>query len=512
MGRKKLIAVYLCIVAICLLSFSTRPPRARTGAPDELSCSAVGCHNINQEYDGVIQFGGFPAALVSGQTFEISVTLRATMGMPAIGGFQVVGLSRNDEGQLVNVGTFSEAEPGAIVSDFGGRNYLEHDGAKDFDGDEVSYFAKWTTPNTFPGDTVTLYAAAVLGNGNGQRTLDHVIFGSRAMPIANVVDNDNDGFNSDLDCDDNDPLINPNAQEIINNDVDEDCDGEAVVIDEDMDGFNSDDDCDDLDFNVKPSAVEIPNNDVDENCDGVILIIDDDNDGFNSDEDCDDNNPDINPGAAEIVNNDVDENCDGLTLIIDEDNDGFNSDEDCDDNDPNRNPGETDTLGNDIDENCDGVDGILAFSISSSVRNFRNEPIPDVAIIDLDTRDTLARTSSNGQFSFTSTDASLQIGFYKSARAAEGITATDLVLIANHITQRQVFANSLQPKSADVNGNGSVSATDLVLIKNVLLGRFTEFERPSWNFEPSSVTLDNNSTLSTIRAYKLGDVNASARE
>jgi len=67
---------------------------------------------------------------------------------------------------------------------------------------------------------------------------------------------------------------------------------------------------------INPDAEEIVNNDIDEDCDGIAQVIDLDGDGFNSDEDCDDNNPDINPDAIEIANNDIDEDCDGEDLII----------------------------------------------------------------------------------------------------------------------------------------------------------------------------------------------------
>jgi hypothetical protein len=202
-------------------------------------------------------------------------------------------------------------------------------------------------------------------------------FGGAVVLLAGDGDCDDPG-ESDLatDCADGDEFVHPDAEEVCNGGLDDDCDPSTEEdVDGDGDGFTiCDDDCDDDEADVFPGAPELCDG-LDNDCvpETVEDEADADSDGWRvCDGDCDDAAPNVYPDAPELcdgLDNDcdteVDEDVEVVTWFLDADLDGFGDDAsteddcvqpdgysavggDCDDQDPEINPG--------AEEVCDGLD------------------------------------------------------------------------------------------------------------------------------------------------------------
>jgi len=191
-------------------------------------------------------------------------------------------------------------------------------------------------------------------------------------------DDEGEAWTAD-DCDDSDEDRNPGEEEIVDDGIDQDCNGFdtiTCVVDADHDAYGTDlgtttlapdgscdtadgeseddTDCDDTDPDSHPLAPEVPDDGIDQDCndhDTVTCIVDGDTDGFGtiegtttladdgtcdqlqgeSDEatDCDDLVDTVYPGAPETPDDEIDQDCNGsdtVTCIVDADFDGFGTD------------------------------------------------------------------------------------------------------------------------------------------------------------------------------------------
>ena len=127
-------------------------------------------------------------------------------------------------------------------------------------------------PHEFPRSEIRVLS---YGDYNQDGNVDITYIDSDTLWIrfaTETIDQDNDGYNSDTDCDDSNPDVNPGQTEVAYNGIDDDCNTSTLDDDLDQDGFLLADDCDDNNPNINPRADEIPNNGIDEDCDGQDLL------------------------------------------------------------------------------------------------------------------------------------------------------------------------------------------------------------------------------------------------
>ncbi len=144
--------------------------------------------------------------------------------------------------------------------------------------------------------------------------IDEDTYGDPASPVPSCLQKAGTVANQ-ADCNDGDSAINPDADEVTYNGVDEDCD--ALTLDDDLDGdgYVLADDCRDNDATINPGAAEIYYDDLDNDCDNNTQDRDQDGDGYHPDLwdyteiDCDDTDASISPRALEIMGDGIDQNC-----------------------------------------------------------------------------------------------------------------------------------------------------------------------------------------------------------
>ncbi|MBC7884225.1 MAG: T9SS type A sorting domain-containing protein [Saprospiraceae bacterium] len=142
------------------------------------------------------------------------------------------------------------------------------------------------------------------------------------------------------------------------------------------------------------------------------------------------------------------------------------------------------------------------------------------------------KTKNHGTYKFTGVDVfdPKTIGAYKNSDILNGVSTLDLVMVQRHILGIQKIESPYKLLAADVNNSRSITASDLVNLRKLILGITLEFENnTSWRFVPneyifedpefpfdfpSKINLDSvfeDKSNVNFTAVKVGDVNNSAK-
>lgn len=118
-----------------------------------------------------------------------------------------------------------------------------------------------------------------------------------------------------------------------------------------------------------------------------------------------------------------------------------------------------------------------------------NTPIPNTNILLIGDNgfsvSTVSDAQGNYSFSGLSTGKNYILDFAKSSSILNGLSTFDLLQVQKHILNREILKSPFKMLAADVNNSGSISTSDLILLKRALLGLTTSFEKvPIWQFVP----------------------------
>ncbi len=151
------------------LANNANPPTGRTGAPfDSGHCN--NCHN-GGNFDGTVEINGLPATIEANVTYQLNITMTPTSGNPVKGGFQLVVVNGNN----ANAGDLTAGNAQSGTENLSGREYLEHRGGKNFNGNPISWDFTWKSPAQAAGGIVKFYYVGNFTNGNNNDSGDYAV-------------------------------------------------------------------------------------------------------------------------------------------------------------------------------------------------------------------------------------------------------------------------------------------------------------------------------------------------
>lgn len=171
-----LFTLFVIAAAIISLANSGGAPAARTGAPNESTCGASGCHGVQANQGSAtleINFAEESTVYEAGETYRINVSIDGAQNANK-NGFEIVALDANDN----NVGEWILALPDDTqTKSSSGREYVTHTRAGN---ERDNWDIDWKAPAEDAG-SVTFYVAFLDANGNGSSSGDALYTGNTSV-------------------------------------------------------------------------------------------------------------------------------------------------------------------------------------------------------------------------------------------------------------------------------------------------------------------------------------------
>ena len=263
------------------------PASANSTGKTGLSTSGcASCHGNSADANVTASFNASVTEVAPGDTITIEMTVESADTTHTAAGLNV---SATD-------GSFAAGTNTQVAS-----SEITHTAATALSSGAVTFDFEWTAPSTEGAITFSGVGNAV--NENGGTTGDGWGLATDLEITVVCPDDDEDGYSTCAgDCDDTDPAINPDADELCDA-VDHNCDGDTSAGAIDASTFYLDSDSDGYGDPFNPTM----------DCTAPSGYVADSTD-------CDDARATVNPGAAEVCDvQDRDEDCNGFA---DDDDDG----------------------------------------------------------------------------------------------------------------------------------------------------------------------------------------------
>ena len=189
-----------------------------------------------------------------------------------------------------------------------------------------------------------------------------------------------------------------------------------------------------------------------------------------------------------------------------------------------------------IDNNgsCDDIGNNPMAQIGGTISTIHGEPLENVEVSMINSAQpeypSYQMTDNLGHFAFNNNSMyqTYELSGFNNGNPLNGVSTLDLVLIQRHILGLEALDSPYKLIAADINYDESISASDLVELRKLILGIYEEFpNQESWRFindsenlnpsnpwpVPSSrliTNLDNNMMQEDFVGVKMGDVNNTA--